>query len=200
MKSSSFFVRHLSRGGFCLLLCAALFSGCKRDDVKVYHVESGDSAAPTSPSVAPAAMPATMPAGLPAPDNSGLPQLKYVLPAGWQEKPPSQMRVASFAISEDGKNADVSVIPLGGMAGGDLANVNRWRGQVGLQTLADDEIEKLAEKIFVGEQPADLYDITGGAQRILAVIFHRDDIAWFFMVTGDADLVEKEIPAFNSFL
>jgi hypothetical protein len=194
MKLSSF-IRQLSHGGFCLLLCAALFSGCKRDEVKVYHVESGDSAAPTPP-VAPAAMPA----GLPAPDNSGLPQLKYVLPGGWQEKTASQMRVASFGISENGKNADVSVIPLGGMAGGDLANVNRWRGQVGLPPLTDDEIEKLVEKIAVGEQPADLYDIAGGAQRILAVIFHRDDTVWFFKVTGDADLVEEQKPAFVSFL
>jgi hypothetical protein len=197
---SSLFIRQFARGGFSLLLCAGLFSGCKRDDVKVYHVESGDSAAPTPPPIAPAAMPTAMPADLPAPDNSGLPQLKYVLPVGWQEKPPSEMRVASFGISEDGKNADVSVIPLGGMAGGDPANVNRWRGQVGLPPLADGEIEKLAEKISVGEQPADLYDITGGAQRILAVILHREDIAWFFKVTGDADLVEKQKSAFNSFL
>ena len=182
------------------VLVAIVLAGCKRDEVKVYHVESGDSATLTPPPLAPAAMPATMPAGLPAPDNSSLPQLKYVLPVGWQKKPASQMRVASFGISEDGKNADVSVIPLGGMAGGDPANVNRWRGQVGLPSLTDDEIEKLAEKISVGEQSADLYDIGGGAQRILAVIFHRDDTVWFFKVTGDADLVEKQKPAFISFL
>jgi hypothetical protein len=192
----SLFMRQSLRSGFCLLLCAGLFSGCKRDEVKVYHVDSSDNIAPTPT----AAMPATMPAGLPTPDNSGLPTLKYVLPAGWQEKPASQMRVASFGISEDAKEADVSVIPLGGMAGGDFANVNRWRGQVGLPSLADDEIAKLAEKISVGAQPADLYDITGGAQRIVAVIFHRDDVAWFFKVTGDADLVEKQKPAFVSFL
>jgi hypothetical protein len=192
----SLFMRQSLRSGFCLLLCAGLFSGCKRGEVKVYHLDSSDNIAPPPT----AAMPATMPADLPAPDNSGLPPIKYVLPAGWQEKPASQMRVASFGISEDGKNADVSVIPLGGMAGGDFANVNRWRGQVGLPSLADDEIAKLAEKISVGAQPADLYDITGGAQRIIAVIFHRDDVAWFFKVTGDADLVEKQKPAFVSFL
>jgi hypothetical protein len=145
-------------------------------------------------------MPATMPAGLPATDNSGLPPLKYILPDGWKEKEPTQMRVASFGISENGKTADVSVIPLGGMAGGDFANVNRWRGQVGLPPLTDGEIEQLAEKISVAGRPADLYDFTGGAQRILAVIFHRDGTAWFFKMTGDAGLVEKENPAFVSFL
>jgi hypothetical protein len=181
------------------------FAGCDRDKVKVYHVDTGDSSTPTPPPpvtspAPPAAMPTTMPAGLPAPDNSGLPQLKYVLPAGWQEKPASQMRVASFAISENGKSADVSVIPLGGMAGGDFANVNRWRGQVNLPQLSDDDLRALAEKISVGDQPADLYDISGDTQRIVAVIFHRDDTAWFFKMTGDAALVEAQKPAFVSFL
>ena len=58
----------------------------------------------------------------------------------------SPMRVASFGISQDGKQADVSVIPLGGMAGTDPANVNRWRGQVGLGPLAEAEVSKLRKK------------------------------------------------------
>jgi len=184
---------------------AVLSAGCDRDGVKVYHVENSDSAAPP-PAAAPGTMPATMPAGLPAPDNSGLPKVKYTVPGGWQEKAPSEMRVASFGISENGKNVDVSVIPLGGMAGGDMANVNRWRGQVGLQPLADADLQKLAEKVEVAAQPADLYDVLGTtpgtsvAERIVGVILHRDDATWFFKMTGDADLVEKQKPAFVSFL
>jgi hypothetical protein len=128
------------------------------------------------------------------------------LPDGWKEKALTQMRVASFEISEAGKTADVSVIPLGGMAGGDLANVNRWRGQVGLAPLADDDLQKLAEKIEVAGQPADLYDVagtapgSGEAERIVGVIAHRDDTAWFFKMTGDDALVEKQKPAFIAFL
>lgn len=180
---------------------AVLSTGCNRDGVKVYHVENGDAITPTPPPAAtPAAMPTTMPAGLPVPDASVVPKLKYTLPDGWQEKAPSEMRVASFGISENGKTADVSVIPLGGMAGGDLSNVNRWRGQVGLQPMADEDLQKLAEKIEIAEQPADLYDVAGTAQRIVGVIFHRDDATWFFKMTGDADLVEKQKPSFIAFL
>jgi hypothetical protein len=181
---------------------AVLSTGCDRDNVKVYHVEKDDTSAPQAPAPAsaPAAMPTTMPAGLPVPDASTLPKLKYTLPDGWQEKTPTEMRVASFGISENGKNADVSVIPLGGMAGGDLPNVNRWRGQVGLQPLADADLQKLAEKVEVAGQPADLYDTAGTDQRIVGVIFHRDDATWFFKMTGDADLVEKQKPAFVAFL
>jgi hypothetical protein len=176
-------------------------AGCDRDHVKVYHVESTDSAtSAVATATASAKMPMTMPAGLPAPDNSALPPLKYTLPAGWSEKPATQMRVASFGVSENGKQADISVIPMGGMAGGATANVTRWRGQVGLPPVTDDEAARLAEKISVGDQPADLYDITGGGQRILAASHHRADTEWFFKMTGDALLVEAQKPAFISFL
>jgi hypothetical protein len=194
--------------GALLLMAAA---GCGRDTVKVYHVDASDSATPVPPPVAanttpPVSMPAAMPDGLPAPDHSGLPTLQYNLPAGWDKKVPTQMRVASFVVSQDGKQADVSVIPLGGMTGADPANVNRWRGQVGLAALPDADISNLGEKVSVGDQPADLYDLTGTvpgggeAQRILGVILHRDETAWFFKMTGEAGLVEQQKPTFIAFL
>ena len=183
-----------------------LATGCGRDGVKVYHADATDTATPVPPAAASGAMPTTMPAGLPAPDNSGLPSLQFAVPAGWEEKAASQMRVASFGVSQDGKQADISVIPLGGMAGTDPANVNRWRGQVGLGALPEEEISKLAEKATVGESPVELYDLAGtppgggDEQRILAVILHRDDTSWFFKMTGDAGLVEAQKPAFVAFL
>jgi hypothetical protein len=180
-----------------------LSTGCGRDTVKVYHVDANDTANPNPP---PAVMPTTMPNRMPAPDTSGQPSLQYTLPAGWEKKVPTQMRVASFGISQDGKSADVSVIPLAGMAGTDPANVNRWRGQVGLGSVPDAELAGLAEKVAVGEQPADLYDLagiapgSGEAERLLGVILHRNDTSWFFKMTGDAGLVEQEKSAFISFL
>jgi len=194
----------LSWAAVALLFATA---GCGRNDIQVYQVATNDLAATSTPAAAmPPTMPGTMPAGLPVPDHSLQPKLKYTLPDGWKEKPATQMRVASFDITENGKTADVSVIPLGGMAGGDTANVNRWRGQVGLAALDDAGLAKLAEKIEVAGSPAELYDLegtapgSGDAERILAVIFHRDDTVWFFKVTGDSALVEKNKPAFVAFL
>ena len=181
-------------------------AGCGRDSVKVYHADASDTATPPPAAAPAAAMPASMPDGMLAPDNSGQPPLQYTLPAGWEKKALTQMRVASFGVSQAGKQADVSVIPLPGMAGTDSANVNRWRGQVGLAPLADGELALLAEKISVGDAPADLYDLagtapgSGDAERILGVILHRDNTAWFFKMTGDAGLVEAQKPAFIAFL
>jgi len=128
-------------------------------------------------------------------------RLTWTTPAGWTEVTPSEMRVASFKVAgANGKQADVSVIPLGAVAGTDPANVNRWRGQVGQSAMTDDELQKSAESVEAGGQPAQLYDIAGTGQRILGVIQHRPESTWFYKMTGDADLVEQQKPAFLEFL
>lgn len=193
---------------------AILTAGCGRNGIQTYTVATNDvtvalppeANSPAMPNTMSGAMPATMPAGLPTANQAGLPTLNFTTPNGWQEMPATTMRVASFAISQNDRRADVSVIPLGGMAGGDFANVNRWRGQVGLPPLADDDLAKTSQKVEVAGQPAELFDLagtnegSGDAARILAVILHRDDTAWFFKVSGDAALVENNKPAFITFL
>ncbi len=191
-----------------------LVAGCHRDEVKVYRVakdqdQPQQQAAPALPTDSPnPSLPPGHPdissapaAALPAASAVALPQLTWKTPDGWTEVPPSQMRVASFKVTgADGKSADISVIPLPGLAGNDDANVNRWRGQVGLSPVSPDELKKSAEDVEAAGQPAQLYDIAGDAQRILGVIQHRDDMAWFFKMTGDAALVEQQKPAFVAFL
>jgi hypothetical protein len=188
-------------------LLAIVIAGCGRDDVKVYKVDAPDTAVTLPPAAAAsAAMPGSMPDGLPAPDNSGLPKLKYTLPDGWKEKALTQLRVASFEVSGNSQTADVSVIPLGGMAGGDAANVNRWRGQVGQSPLDEDTLTKTAETVPIAGQLGALYDLAGTApgsgdpERILGAILHSEDTVWYFKMMGDADLVEKQKANFTAFL
>ena len=117
------------------------------------------------------------------------------------------MRAASFRVAgKDGKQADVSVIPLPGLAGSDLDNVNRWRGQVGLPGVSEAELTKLAQAVEVAGQPASLYEQagtnagSGEVSRILAAISRRDGLAWFFKMTGDGAVVAQQKPAFVEFL
>jgi len=186
-------------------------AGCGRDAVKVYNVDTNDPVVPTPPSAtAPASQPGGMgavPPGMPTPDESTRSALKFVAPTNWLPKPAGEMRVASFDISDNGKKADVSVVPLGGTGGGDLANVNRWRGQVGQGQLTEEALQKTAEKISIAGQPAALYDLAPSSfedgtpsQRILGAILHTDGMVWFFKMTGDDALVQQQKPAFLDFL
>ena len=97
-------------------------AGCNRDQIKVYRLEKEPAAPP------PMSGQDTMPSGHPDVGAPAPPRLTWKLPGGWNEVTPGQMRVASFSIKgADGKQADVSVIPLPGAAGGDFANVRRTR-------------------------------------------------------------------------
>jgi hypothetical protein len=183
---------------------AAAAAGCGRNDIQVYRVAK-EPEAPQAQAQA-QAQPATMPAGHPD-ISAATPGLKWKLPAGWQETAPGEMRVASFRVAgEGGKLADVSIVPLPGLAGRDLDNVNRWRGQVGLGPITEQELPKLAESLEIGGQPAQLYDQagqnpgSGDKTRILAALTRRDGVAWFFKMTGDDALVAQQKPAFIEFL
>jgi hypothetical protein len=190
-----------------------LSAGCDRDGVKVYSV---------------AANPATPPGTLTPPaaaDPGGAPQIKWTLPPGWQEKPAGQMRIASFsAPGTNGQLVDVSVVPLPGMAGGDLNNVNRWRRQVGQGPVQEADLARLGEPVTVGDLPALLFDQAGtpaatdamggmpaggggmppvaatGKTRILAVGLHQPDMMWFFKATGDDESVALQKANFISLL
>jgi len=207
-------------------LLVLLVAGCHRDDVKVYRIakdqdqsSSQQPSAPALPTDSPnpalppghpdiSSAPSSMPANsVPAMPRAGLPQLTWQTPAGWTEVAPGEMRVASFKVpGAGGKQADVSVVPLPGMAGTDEANVNRWRGQIGLPAMSPEELKKSAEDVTAGGQPAQLYDIagqnpgSGEAERIIGVIQHRDEASWFFKMTGDAGVVEQQKAAFVAFL
>jgi len=181
-----------------LLTITVLIGGCDRDEVKSYSVpkeqpsQSAEASLPPDhPDIASAA---------------GMPSLKWTTPDGWKETPPGDMRVASFRVTgQDGKQADVSVIPLPGEAGSDLSNVNRWRSQVEQEPVSEGELGKLAQPVEVAGQPATLYEqngqnSTGDPTRILAVIQRRDGTAWFFKMTGDAVQVAAALPAFDKLI
>ena len=174
------------------LLLAGLLAGCGPEEITTYRVPK--ERAPVRRVAEPS-------------ENSPRPQLRWKLPAGWEELPPSEIRVGNFQVSgADGAKAQITIIPLPGAAGRELDNVNRWRGQVGLGPVAQEELAGQSTPVEVGGQPARLYDLAGTPPeekekgRILAVIFQRGDLSWFFKMTGPDALVQQQKTAFTVFL
>lgn len=188
--------RLLLRHGATILVCSGLLVGCGRDEIKVYRVPKETAA------VEPAAHEHAH-----AEARVAQPRLTWALPAGWEEQKPGEMRVGSFNVkNQSGKQADVSIIPLPGAAGGDLANVNRWRSQVGLKAVTEEELPKLASSAIVGGERGQLYEFAGESpsagekMRVIVAVQQRAGTAWFYKMSGDDEVVAQQKPAFIEFL
>ncbi len=133
--------------------------------------------------------------------------VQYTLPPGWQEKPLTPMRLASFkSTAPNGKETDISVVSLPGIAGGTLANVNRWRGQVQLAPIDEATLAKSAEHVIANGHDFLLFDlaseqpINGEKQRLLAAILDESEHSWFIKMTGEDAAVASQKSAFTDFL
>jgi hypothetical protein len=126
-------------------------------------------------------------------------ELTYRTPEGWKKVENSAMSQATFQVADGGKTATVTITSLGGGAGGLEANINRWREQVGLPRLADEEVRKLVTPIPVAGKECSYVDLAGATSRILAVIVMRDDATWFIKMTGPPELVGKQKKNFEAF-
>jgi hypothetical protein len=120
------------------------------------------------------------------------------LPDGWQQLPGSDFLVAKYLIKGDGNaKADVNV----GRAGGSLlANVNRWRGQIGLSAVSENDLSKLLQSVEVSGKKAALVDLAGDSTRIIAVIVPVGEQSWFYKIMGDAKIVEQQKETFMKFV
>ena len=81
--------------------------------------------------------------------------IEWKLPDGWQPvadaKAKTPERYATLRLaSKDASPLELTVTKFPGAAGGLLANVNRWRGQIGLPPVGEDELDTVKKEEFKG--------------------------------------------------
>ncbi len=130
--------------------------------------------------------------------------LTFTLPDGWREtRPRGGFALKSFVTSEGESAAEVTVTPLDGNAGGIAANANRWRTQLGLPPLPEEELAKAATPVEVAGSRGILFDFRGegqAARRTVGVVYESSGKTWFFKLMGDDKSVGSARDAFVSFV
>jgi hypothetical protein len=132
---------------------------------------------------------------------AGPPTYSFTLPAGWAEGTPSQFRQADFQIAgAPDLDAYLSVLP--GAGGGALANLNRWRGQMGLEPTTIEEASKLptVPMLGLGAALVDFEGTFGGMgrgtpkpdYRMVGVLAMDQGYGVFLKLVGSKDAVAKE--------
>ena len=122
-------------------------------------------------------------------------------PEQWKEIPAGQMQVAKFAVPErGGARAEVFVSVFPNDTGGALANVNRWRKQIGLADVPPSELPRMVSPLDPAQPEAILVDMTNSSKRLLGAIVPREGRYWFYKLLGDAAAVSPEKDAFVAFV
>jgi hypothetical protein len=128
------------------------------------------------------------------------PKPGWEVPASWRELPAGQMQVAKFAVPARGPaKAEVSISRFPSDTGGTLANVNRWRRQLGLAEVSEAELAGMVSALGPSHPEGKLVDLTHEQRRLVGAIVPRSGAYWFYKLMGDAAAVAPEKDAFVRF-
>ncbi|MEI7704641.1 MAG: hypothetical protein WCK73_08570 [Deltaproteobacteria bacterium] len=158
-----------------------IVSACSRDEVARYRVPKSDPGAAT-------------PAPPPPPDASAVGTLQWTLPKGWtEERSQGGMRYATIRPTPTGKGkVEVSVTVFPGPAGGELANVNRWRNQIGLPPVDEGALAKDRKSLGSPAGKLALFDYASDEKdptRMVAAILFDGGNSWFVKMVGPREAV-----------
>ncbi len=175
--------------------------GCHKDQIREYTVpKEQDRRLPMAhaPSQSAPMVQSEAPAASQHPE--------WTVPASWKELPGEGMRYATLVVEAQDPPLQIRVTPLGLNARDLLSNVNRWRGQIGLEPVGVDKPTTGLRTVQVDGRAVDLVDLTGPktatepATRILAAILPGDESVWFFFLSGPVERVDKHAAEFERFI
>lgn len=140
--------------------------------------------------------------------GDGHQHFEYEKPADWAEKVPSSMILMAFQAGNPLELvADIQVSAFPGDVGGQLANVNRWRRQVGLGPVAPEALQDFITEMEISGHPAWQVDFTGidtaqagGPVRMVVSAVFVDENTWFFKLAGSESAVADELANYKAFL
>jgi hypothetical protein len=191
-------------------------TGCRESKVTAYRIPKEKEAAALPPGHPPAGT--TMP-GMEAAAGGGtgvsgssmadtaVPTvtgnaLAWTAPGEWQPQPAGAMRKASYTLSGPEGTADLSVTAFPGDVGGELANINRWRGQVGYTPLAPANLDQNVDRTESNGLHLTIVDLTDAQKPkgTLGALVPYGGGVWFFKLTGPTALVARQKARFLAFL
>jgi hypothetical protein len=194
-------MKHVRTMKSILFLLTLTALGCDQQEQISFYDSPKDPPPATAPAMpAMATADAANPSGAGDADPGAAGTLTWTVPQGWQQKPASEMRFATFQVN-DNPPVQLTVIPLGGGPAGDVqANVNRWEGQLGLQPTPAEKIDSVVKKSTPNGLHVAAVDLRGEQQRMLAAIVPHGGRTWFFKMVGPGDIVEKQTAKWDTFL
>jgi len=139
--------------------------------------------------------------------------LTWVVPEGWSEggedTSPGGMRLINLRFGAGGEG-ECYLSALPGSAGGLEANINRWRGQMGLPDYSAEEMAKLPKRSFLNREATYVsfdgdFKRVGATEaakgfRLVGLVQAAPEFTIFVKMTGPKDLIARNEGAFDEFV
>jgi len=118
----------------------------------------------------------------------------WIVPDGWREsadRPP--MRHATYHFDDDDGEIEVAITRFPGDVGGMLANVNRWRGQVGLGPVTEADLPAMLDEFTNPGYVGHTIHLEGDrSDMLVASIYERNvDRTWFVRVIASPEVAQR---------
>jgi hypothetical protein len=195
---------------FAAAAATLLLSGCGGEKVASYRVPKEKDEAPPA-AAADSASPADAPSqaapgaamadtAVPTADTA----LTWQAPAQWVSKPAAQFRKATYSVPGDAGDCDLSITAFPGEAGGELANLNRWRSQLALPAIGPGELEGAVTRVEANGLKFTIVEIAPrgdpAGKGMLGAMVPVAGSTWFFKMMGPGPSIKSAKPAFLGFL
>lgn len=151
----------------------------------------------TSAAAAPGLEPALTPQLEVHGDEVAAGRLRWRVPPGWERGEAAPMRLVTYHPGND-RDVHAYLVILPGEAGGSVANLARWRGQVGLPPLDDAGRAAMPQITMLGA-PARLLEAYGESQALFATGARIDGDSVFAKMIGPAAKLRAARAAFVQF-
>lgn len=173
--------------------------------VKIEAAPASEALPSGHPPIAGGGMPGRVTSEQPPKPRAGGP--KWSAPSGWKEIDGGQFLFAKFVIAGEGDaKAAVNVSMSPGDAGGLIANLNRWRGQLGLGAWTQADIDKNVKEIDVAGGKGTFVELSGTDSSTekpattLGMKVVRNGNTWFYKLMGEPNLVAAQKENFIQFV
>jgi hypothetical protein len=126
--------------------------------------------------------------------------ISYSVPEGWVEQQASGIRKATLQVNSETGSAEITILTFPGDVGGRLANINRWRGQIGLDPATPEDLQAYTEGVVISNHRGLYVRLESEPQSILGALLPFHGNTWFIKMMGDTPTVLANEAALQQFL
>ncbi|MDG1242415.1 MAG: hypothetical protein P8R37_08005 [Opitutae bacterium] len=127
-------------------------------------------------------------------------EVDFITPEGWEKLDASGIRKANLKVTADSGSAEITILTFPGDVGGRLANINRWRGQVGLEAATAEDLPAYTTDYDISGHRGLYVRLEGETQSILGALLPFHGSTWFVKMLGDTQTVLANEASMKQFL